>query len=143
MERNIPNSDLIDAMGLYPMFFCRNWDGLGQDLKEQESNWIKIVLVTEPFAPLEIQQLNSLFDHAIPFKTHYLANFEKDLNLLNFTINFIILKIMPNALTMLDVACSIGQHLQYLQSLIKCEGLDINSNVLLCRSVAQFFLRSY
>ncbi len=75
LERSIPNSDMCDAMGCYPIFCCKNWYVLAEDLDELARRGIICVsLVTDPFGPLNEEELRRIFDTVIPFKTHYVAD---------------------------------------------------------------------
>jgi hypothetical protein len=71
LEREIPGSALRDAMGCYPLFSCRNWEGLAADLQELESSLISLVLVTDPFGAYDPSLLERTFNRgAAPFKRH-------------------------------------------------------------------------
>jgi hypothetical protein len=61
-------------MGCYPVFCCQNWTRLSWDLEAIQSDFVSLVLVTDPFCPLSVADLQSLFDRVVPFKIHYLAN---------------------------------------------------------------------
>jgi Acetyltransferase (GNAT) domain len=74
LERNIPSSHLIDAMGCYPMFVCRDWSGLPRDLSLLADRLVSLVLVTDPFCEYPDQELRQCFDVVVPFKEHYLTD---------------------------------------------------------------------
>lgn len=74
LEREIPGSALRDGMGCYPLFCCRNWEGLEDDLRELESNLISLVLVTDPFGAYDRSLLDRCFNSgAVPFKQHHVV----------------------------------------------------------------------
>jgi hypothetical protein len=64
-------------MGCYPIFCCQDWTQLSWDLKAIQSDFVSLVLVTDPFCPLSREELHSLFDRVVPFKTHYLADLRR------------------------------------------------------------------
>ncbi|HZL35528.1 MAG TPA: GNAT family N-acetyltransferase [Tepidisphaeraceae bacterium] len=74
LARRIPGHDASDAMGCYPLFCCRNWDGLEQDFAAIGSDLVSLALVTDPFGIQDIDALRSLFDRVIHFKDHQLVD---------------------------------------------------------------------
>jgi hypothetical protein len=81
LERPIQGTDRHDVMGCYPLFCCRNWGKLNEDLQAISSNYVTATLVPDPFNPLSAAELQGCFDQVIPFKTHYvidLLNFEEN-----------------------------------------------------------------
>lgn len=78
LRRSIPESSYNDAMGLYPLFICRDWAYLKQDLKAMEDEWIALSMVADPLARLELRNLAECFpDKCIPFKRHYIIDLTK------------------------------------------------------------------
>jgi hypothetical protein len=77
LRRPIPGSDLEDAMGCYPLFACRAWDRLGEDVEGLRDRLVSLTLVSDPFAEFDPTSLGRTFDVVRPFKTHFVA----DLNL--------------------------------------------------------------
>lgn len=73
IERTIPNCHARDAMGCYPLFCCRHWTKLAEDLTALRGQYVSIVLVTDPFGPLGQSQLREIFDHVLAFKEHFVA----------------------------------------------------------------------
>ena len=66
-----------DAMGLYPLFSCDDWQALPADLdKMRNDGLVSLVLVTAPHLDEE-DSVFSLFDVVTPFKTHYLADLDQ------------------------------------------------------------------
>lgn len=77
LERSIPGTSARDAMGCYPIFCCRNWDRLAEDLRDLEGELTSVVLVSDPFCPLDRAALERCFDVVVPFKEHFLADLRK------------------------------------------------------------------
>lgn len=70
--RPIPASNLSDAMGCYPIFACREWQALPDDLAALSTPLISLTLVADPFGNHSLPLLRASFpDHLIPFKTHF------------------------------------------------------------------------
>lgn len=75
LERAIAGTAARDAMGLYPLFTCGEWDGLGSDLAAVGREWVSLTAVTDPFAPVEEGQLREWFpDVCRPFKEHFVVD---------------------------------------------------------------------
>lgn len=74
LERPIPHTGHRDAMGPYPLFHCRDWRALPEDLAcLREAGMVSLVLVTDPMLGEGERKVFSHFDVAEPFKTHYLS----------------------------------------------------------------------
>jgi hypothetical protein len=80
LERSIPGTPYRDAMGCYPLFFCRDWPQLSLDLKALESELVSVALVADPFGRYDIDLLNECFDLVVPFKDAFVADLTKPLN---------------------------------------------------------------
>jgi hypothetical protein len=75
LERQIPNTRHRDSMGLYPLFHCRDWQALPQDIQHlRDAGTVSLVLVTDPMLGEDERKLFRQFDVAEPFKTHYLSS---------------------------------------------------------------------
>jgi hypothetical protein len=74
LERGIPGSDLVDAMGCYPLFVCHDWSRLPLDLADLQGELVSVSLVTDPFGDFDRQLLDACFDTVSPFKEHYVAD---------------------------------------------------------------------
>lgn len=74
LERPILGTDAHDAMGCYPLFGCQDWDGLNTDLEERRGRLVSVVLVPDPFAPIEIETFSRWFDRVLPYKTHHVVD---------------------------------------------------------------------
>ena len=61
-------------MGSYPLFACRSWAELGEDLESLSQDLVAVSLVADPLAPLAEGELQKIFDHVLPFKQHYLVD---------------------------------------------------------------------
>jgi hypothetical protein len=73
LRRQIPGTDASDAAGCYPLFACRDWSRLGEDVEHLES-LVSLVLVTDPFGDFDIEDLRHHFDEVRPFKPHYVID---------------------------------------------------------------------
>jgi hypothetical protein len=80
LERPIPDTiDDRDAMGPYPLFTCRDWSGLGDDLAALSEKLVSVTVVTDPFGNYDQELLRAAFrDLTIPFKQHYVVDLERD-----------------------------------------------------------------
>ena len=79
LVRKIPNTDWQDAMGCYPLFCCRNWTRLREDLEELRNRLVSVTLVTDPFGNYDEPLLRKTFDTVIPFKEHFVADLGRPL----------------------------------------------------------------
>jgi hypothetical protein len=77
LRRAIKGTPYCDAMGPYPLFFCRNWGQLGEDLSGLTSDLVSVVLVTDPFADVDAVSLSGRFDRVVRFKEHYVAELDQ------------------------------------------------------------------
>lgn len=73
--RDIPGTPYRDAMGLYPLFSCEDWDALSRDLETLEG-LVSLVLVVDPMANRELSAL-ACFDLLVSYKRHYVVNLAK------------------------------------------------------------------
>lgn len=81
IERQIPESSYVDAMGCYPLFACRDWSQLQRDVDGLEDEIVSLVVVTDPFGGLDETRLRVCFpDLVIPFKEHYVVDLQKPRN---------------------------------------------------------------
>ncbi len=77
LERAIPGNDGRDAMGCYPIFSCRDWTLLADDLHRIEHDLVSLVLVTDPFGNYSEELLASAFpDLVLRFKEHFVADLQ-------------------------------------------------------------------
>lgn len=74
LERAIPGTTYGDGMGCYPLFVCRDWSRLHEDLKEMESVLVSLALVTDPFGAFDQAYLAKYFQIVKPFKRHLIAD---------------------------------------------------------------------
>jgi hypothetical protein len=80
LERRIPNSDLKDAMGCYPLFCCADWNKLAADIAEAKPRNVTIALVADPFTPVTASELARCFDFVRPFKTHFVIDVNESID---------------------------------------------------------------
>jgi hypothetical protein len=64
------------------LFFCRDWDRLGDDLSALAPDLVSVVVVTDPFAEVDAPTLTGCFDRVVPFKKHYVAELDRPPKLL-------------------------------------------------------------
>ena len=74
LERRIPNSDLKDAMGCYPIFCCADWTRLLADIQNIRDKYVTISLVADPFAPVTTVDLSRCFQLVHVFKKHFIVD---------------------------------------------------------------------
>ncbi len=60
-------------MGPYPLFACRDWSRLREDLDGIE-NLVSLTLVTDPFGGYDERLLRQCLDVIRPFKEHFIAD---------------------------------------------------------------------
>jgi len=78
LERPISGTSYKDAMGCYPLFACRNWFKLHEDLEEIVSEFVSLTLVTDPFGDFDQRYLARYFQTLKPFKRHFIADLSQD-----------------------------------------------------------------
>jgi hypothetical protein len=76
IQRNIPATSYLDAMGCYPFFICHDWGRLHEDLNEMKSDLVSLVLVTDIFADVDKSYLEKHFSIIKIFKKHQISNLE-------------------------------------------------------------------
>jgi len=75
LERQIPNSQHIDAMGCYPLFLCQDWSHLQHDLENMGGGLVSVTLVIDPLAECNHELLRRCFpDVFLPFKQHFVVD---------------------------------------------------------------------
>jgi hypothetical protein len=74
LDRPIPGLADRDGVGPYPLFCCRNWPGLADDIQGLEKELVSLVLVADPFCSFDAAGLNVWFNAgAVPFKEHHVV----------------------------------------------------------------------
>jgi Acetyltransferase (GNAT) domain len=82
LEREVAGTPLRDAMGCYPLFACRDWRALPDDLEtiageNSEDGPVSLALVTDPFGNFDAGILRRCFgDRVIPFKEHFVVSLD-------------------------------------------------------------------
>ncbi len=75
LERSIPGTLHRDAIGCYPLFACRDWSRLREDIENLGEELVSLVLVTDPFGDYTQDSLRRTFkDLVIPFKEHFIVD---------------------------------------------------------------------
>lgn len=77
LERAIPGTDCVDAMGCYPLFACRDWSLLERDLDGLNGRLVTVAIVSDPFGNYDRQMLDRCFDSVTPFKKHFVADLDE------------------------------------------------------------------
>ncbi len=84
IERNFPSKNGAtdyDLTGPYPVYSCKNWSRLSDDIHSLEKHNISVSLVTDPFFDCDIDYLETIFtDKFVLFKKHYIVNLSEDLD---------------------------------------------------------------
>jgi hypothetical protein len=73
LRRPIGDSGLHDATGCYPLFCCRRWDALADDLAGLRDPLVSAVVVTDPFGPAGEAELAGAFDRVRAYKDHFVV----------------------------------------------------------------------
>lgn len=81
LARPIPDQpDRQDACGPYPLFCCRDWRRLAEDLATLESRLVSCVVIADPFGGYTRADLQAAFpDLVTPFKEHFLVHLDQPL----------------------------------------------------------------
>jgi hypothetical protein len=75
LERPIPNSNMSDGMGCYPLFNCQDWCELPNELEKLAERLVCVNLVTDPFADVAFSQLQTIFpDVCYEYKQHFVTD---------------------------------------------------------------------
>jgi hypothetical protein len=75
ISRPLPGLTGRDAIGSYPLFACRDWQALGDDLDVLEGELAAVAMVLDPFAELTERELHRCFpDRVVAFKQHYVVD---------------------------------------------------------------------
>lgn len=74
LERPIRGAADRDAMGSYPLFACRDWAALGQDLGALRNRLVSVSLVADPFGDYSEPLLTDIFESVRLFKNHFVAD---------------------------------------------------------------------
>jgi hypothetical protein len=74
LERPIPGGTYRDAMGCYPLFACRDWSRLPEDLDALGQDLVSVVVVADPFGAGDDGFLRRCFDRVVPFKEHFVVD---------------------------------------------------------------------
>jgi len=80
LERAIPNSDLKDAIGCYPLFCCADWTKLPADIQKIKDRYVTISVVPDPFAPITAADLSQYFQLVRPFKKHFVIDISNSID---------------------------------------------------------------
>lgn len=78
LSRSIPgHPGDEDACGAYPLFCCRHWNRLADDLAVLEDRLVSCVVITDPFGNYTQVDLRAAFpDMVKPFKEHFVVELD-------------------------------------------------------------------
>lgn len=79
LKRPIPGTTAWDAMGCYPLFACRQWENLPEDLMDARDSLVSVALVADPFGDYDLGLLHRCFDRVVPFKEHFVTDLSQPL----------------------------------------------------------------
>jgi hypothetical protein len=78
LKRKIPPFPYCDAMGCYPLFLCRDWASLREDIDELERDIVSLAVVTDPFGDYSEEHLQRCFpDVMFPYKNHLVVDLQR------------------------------------------------------------------
>jgi hypothetical protein len=81
LERPIADTAARDAMGCYPLFTCRDWSRLADDVEAHLDGLVSLVVVTDPFGAYDLGDLRRCFPDLVrPFKEHHTVDLEQPLD---------------------------------------------------------------
>ncbi len=79
LARPIPHSPWQDAMGCYPLFACRDWSRLEEDLVALGEEFVSVTLVADPLGAHDVATLRAAFPDLVrPFKAHFVIDLSHD-----------------------------------------------------------------
>ena len=76
LQRQTPIPGLQDAMGCYPLCCCHDWQRLKEDFGQLQDSVVCLSLVADPFGNHTPELLKSLFEVALPYKQHFIADLD-------------------------------------------------------------------
>lgn len=74
LQRAIPNTPYVDAMGPYPLLCCQSWSRLKQDLIRVSDRLIAFSAITDPLGDFQPEQMKRDFSRFAPFKKHFIVD---------------------------------------------------------------------
>ena len=75
LVREIPRTELRDAIGPYPIFACVDWAALATDIGELRDELVAVTLVADPFGGATADDLARAFGDLVePFKEHFVVD---------------------------------------------------------------------
>ena len=78
LVRQIEGTSARDAMGCYPIFACRDWSGLKDDLDTIDKELASVVVVSDPFGDYTVKILRDAFhDLIVEFKEHFIVDLDR------------------------------------------------------------------
>jgi hypothetical protein len=120
LVRAIAGSNDRDAMGPYPLFCCRDWRPLSDDLLHACGDLVSVTLVTDPFGECTLPLLHEQFDRVVHFKDHFVADLSRPIesfvkpshrDTVRRALKRVEVRICPTPMDHLDAWVSLFDHL--------------------------------
>jgi len=74
----VNGTSALDGRGCYPLFCCRDWPGLREDIDALGEDLVSLVLVTDPFGDFDPHDLGACFPHLFrPYKKHFVVDLRR------------------------------------------------------------------
>jgi hypothetical protein len=74
LEREIAGFPYRDGIGCYPIFVCRDYGKLDEDMENLAGDLVSLTLVTDPFGNFSMDLLKEYFGKVTLFKNHFIAD---------------------------------------------------------------------
>lgn len=75
ITRPIAGTPFNDAIGCYPLFSCRDWTRLHEDLDDLKNDLVSVSMVMDPLQVQSVRYLQRCFQNVvIPFKEHFIVD---------------------------------------------------------------------
>lgn len=104
LQRSIPSTDRIDAMGCYPYLACEDWSALASDLAALRRPLVSVAAAVDPFGTYTKADLERAFpDCVVHFKDHCIADLSRPVDEIVAKRH---LRLAQRALRELEVECT-------------------------------------
>ena len=78
LKRKIHDLNMYDAMGSYPLLFCKDWGNLHEDIVGNKNQLVSLAAVTDPFGKYDLDYLKICFNTlVIPYKEHFVTDLSR------------------------------------------------------------------
>src|SRR5262249_55422340 len=80
LQRRIADTRDVDGMGCYPLFACRDWRFLPEDIDALEGELVSLTVVTDPFGDYDAAHLERCFGDLVrAFQEHFVIDLNRPL----------------------------------------------------------------